>query len=165
MTLLEYKLRKHLRGKGMDDRIFVVLSNDFEKILEFKCVQSPHDVEKNAFLKNLMETSDNKLSGELLDVVRFAVRSSPLSEKLIIAMPALEDSGACRNLRPAQEAVRAFFRKEKILHDPRALETKYNHRAFCDPLVPQIFRPEVQQRMASFEPAWVTRGGCGLDIP
>jgi hypothetical protein len=149
----------------LDDRIFVVLSNDFEKILEFKCVESPKDVEKNAFLKNLMESSDNKLSAELLDVVRFAVRSSPQSEKLIVAMPALDDSGACRNLRPAQQAIRAFFRGAKILKDPSTLEKGYNPRAFCDPLVAQIFRPEVQQRMSNFQPAWVTRGGCGLDLP
>ena len=164
MTVLEHRLRTYLRSNGLDDRIFVVLSNDFEKIFEFKCVKSPQDIEKDAFLKNLTETADNKLSTELLDVVRFAVRSSPQSEKLIIAMPALENSGACRNLRPAQEAVRDFFRREKILTNSAALETKYNHRAFCDPLVPQIFRPEVQQRMANFQPAWVTRGGCGLDI-
>lgn len=165
MTVLEHDLRKELRNHGFDDRIFVVLSNDFEKILEFTCMESPHDVEKNAFLKTMTETSDNKLSEELRDVVRFAVRSSPQSEKLIIALPALDDSGACRNLRPTQEVVRAFFLKRKLLKDPSALETKYNHRSFCDPLMPQIFRPEVQERMAKFQPAWVTRGGCGLYIP
>lgn len=165
MTALELNLRKYLKAQGLDDRIFVVLSNDFEKILEFKCVESPKDLEKNDFLKILMETADNKLSAELLDVVRFAVRSSPQSEKLIVAMPALEDSGASRNLRKIQHAVRAFFRAAKILKDPSTLEKKYNPRAFCEPLVAQIFRPEVQQRMSDFQPAWVTRGGCGLDLP
>jgi hypothetical protein len=164
MTVLEHNLKRYLRSKGLDDRIFVILSNDFEKIFEFKCVEPPAGGEKNEFLRKLTETSDNKLTTELLDVVRFAVRSSPQSEKLIVAMPGLDDFGNCRNLRPIQEAIRAFFRGSKILKDPAALEKKYNPRAFCDPLVPQIFRPEVQKRMKEFQPAWVTLGGCGLDM-
>ena len=79
-------------------------------------------------------------------------------------MKALDDSGSCRNLLPVQEEIRSFFKSRGFLKDPATLETSYNHRAFCEPLVPQIFRPDVQKRMIDFQPAWVTRGGCGLKL-
>jgi hypothetical protein len=44
MTKLEYDLRKHLQSKGLDHKVVVILSNDFEKILEFKVVEGPDHV-------------------------------------------------------------------------------------------------------------------------
>lgn len=163
MTRLEYNLRQFLQERGLDSTIFMVLSNDFEKDFSFTCVEQPTNVGRQEFLTELRNDSDRS-SRSLFDVVRFGTRSSPKTEKLIVAIRALNDSGTCRNLRPIQEAVKEFFRKSTILKDPTTLETGYNHRAFCDPLNPQVFRPEVQERMANFQPAWVTRGGCGLDL-
>ena len=163
MTMLEHDLRKHLQSKGLDHKIVVILSNDFEKILEFKVVEGSEHVEKHKFLKGVVQEGDNTPAA-LLDVVRFAVRTSPKSEKLVIAMKALDDSGTCRNLLPVQDAIKAFFQSYGILKDTKTLETGYNHRAFCEPLIPQIFRASVQQRMKDFQPAWVTRGGCGLKL-
>jgi hypothetical protein len=163
MTQLEYDLRRHLQSKGLDHQVFLILSNDFEKILNFKVVEGPEKTEKRQFLDSLVQNG-SRTPAEVLDVVRFAVRTSPKSQKLVIAMKALEDSGSCRNLLPVQDEIRGFFRTRNILKDPTTLETSYNHRAFCEPLVPQIFRADVQERMTDFEPAWVTRGGCGIKL-
>jgi len=163
MTKLEYDLRKHLQDKGLDHHIFMILSNDFEKILNFKVVEGPEHVEKRQFLDSLAQ-HHSETPAEVVDVTRFAVRTSPKSQKLIIAMKALDDSGSCKNLLPVQEEIQAFFKARNILKDPTTLETSYNHRAFCEPLVSQIFRADVQKRMADFQPAWVTRGGCGLRL-
>ncbi|MEY4667908.1 MAG: hypothetical protein RL518_607 [Pseudomonadota bacterium] len=160
MTLLEYQLRQHLRSKGLEHRLFVILSNDFEKILKFKVVEgaeqqcldnSAHDAKKHPT--------------EVLDVVRFAVRTSASSQKLVIGIKALDDSGNCKELGSIQSEIRAFLRGHKFLKDPKVLETNYNPRAFCEPLVEHLFRPDVRKRMAEFKPAWVIRGGCGLTNP
>ena len=163
MTRLEHDLRCFLQKRGLDSKIFMVLSNDFEKDFAFKCVEQPTDVGRKEFLTGLRDGDDIGL-GTMFDVVRFGTRSSPKAEKLIVAIRALDESGACRNLQPIQTAIKDFFRQSKLLKDPATLEASYNHRAFCDPLKPQVFRPEVQERMANFEPAWVTRGGCGLKL-
>jgi hypothetical protein len=152
-----------LRQRGLDSKIFMVLSNDFEKDFHFKCVEHPTDVGRNEFLTELRDSSDTE-SRKLFDVVRFGTRTSPTAEKLVVAIRALDESGVCRNLLPIQEAVQQFFRQSKLIKDPATLETSYNHRAFCAPLNPHVFRPEVQERMANFQPAWVTRGGCGLNL-
>lgn len=163
MTRFEYDLKKHLQSKGLDHKVYVILSNDFEKMFEFKVVEGREHAERDEFLKGVVQDG-GATSTELLDVVRLAVRSSPKSQKIVIAMKALDDSGHCRNLRPVQDAVREFVRSYGILKDPMTLETGYNHRVFCEPLNPQLFRPAVQQRMEDFQPAWVTRGGCGLKL-
>jgi hypothetical protein len=163
MTQLEYDLRAHLRSKGLDNQVLVILSNDFEKILDFKVVEGPEHLEKQQFIDSLRQHGQGS-EVEALDVVRFAVRTSSESQKLIIAMKALDDSGSCRNLLPVQEEIRRFFISRGLLKEPTTLVTSYNHRAFCEPLVPQIFRTDVQKRMADFQPAWVTRGGCGLKL-
>jgi hypothetical protein len=163
MTQLEYDLRSHLTAKGLNSQVFVILSNDFEKILNFKVVEGAGHAEKQEFL-NSVERNGDAPRQETLDVVRFAVRTSAKSQKLILAMKALDESGDCMNLGPVQSEIREFFRSRALLKDPMALETSYNHRAFCEPLVPQIFRADVQKRMAEFQPAWVSRGGCGLKL-
>lgn len=163
MTQLEYDLRKHLQSKGLDNRVLLILSNDFEKILPFKVVEGPAHLETQQFIDSLKEQGqDNPV--EALDVVRFAVRTSAKSQKLIVAMNALDDTGCCRNLLPVQEEIRRFFKSRGLLKDPTTLETSYNHRAFCEPLEPKIFRPDVQKRMKDFVPAWVIRGGGGLKV-
>ena len=161
MTRLEYDLRRFLKSRGLDSDIHVILSNDFEKDFSFTCVEQPVNVGRDEFITELRNDPDVS-SRSLFDIVRFGTRSSPKTEKLIVAIRALNESGACRNLQPIQQAANEFFRRSKILKDPATLEASYNHRAFCDPLNPQVFRPEVQERMANFQPAWVTRGGCGL---
>jgi hypothetical protein len=163
MTRFEYDLKKYLQSKGLDHEVYVLLSNDFEKVFEFKVVDGREHAERNDFLEGVGQDGDDT-SAELLDVFRLAVRTSPKSQQIVIAMKALEDSGHCRNLRPVQDAVMEFVRSYGILKDPMTLETGYNHRVFCEPLNLHLFRPSVQQRMKDFEPAWVTRGGCGLKL-
>ena len=161
MTQLEYDLRKHLQSKGLDHRIFMILSNDFEKILEFKVVEGLESADDESSLEAPTQ-SRHEAPAEVHDVVRFAVRSSPMSQKLVIAMKGLDDSGNCRNLKPVQEEMRTFFRNRGLLKDPTTLETSYNPRVFCEPLTYEIFRDDVQQRMRDFDPRWVQLGGCGL---
>jgi hypothetical protein len=163
MTRLEYDLRAHLRSKGLDHRVFVILSNDFEKILKFTVVEGPEHLKKEQFLNSLAQHEDAS-STKPLDVVRFAVRTSSKSQKLILAMKALDDSGNCRNLAPIQEEMQAFFTSRGLLKDTTALKEHYNPRAFCEPLNPEIFRDDVQKRMTDFTPAWIERGGCGLNL-
>ena len=117
----------------------------------------------NQFLQEIVQEGDTS-PAELLDVVRLAVRTSPKSEKLVIAMKAIDDSGNCRDLLPVQDEIKTFFRSRGILKDPTTLETSYNPRAFCEPLIPHLFRPSVQKRMKEFQPAWMIRGGCGLKL-
>lgn len=163
MTRLEYDLRAHLQSKGLDHRVFFILSNDFEKILNFKVVEGPEHIEKEQFLNNLSQHEPSTAT-EPLDVVRFAVRSSAKSQKLILAIKALDDSGNCRNLEPVQTEIQSFLTNRGLLKDPSALTANYNPRAFCEPLMPDIFREDVLKRMTGFDPAWVTRGGCGLKL-
>jgi hypothetical protein len=163
MTRLEYDLRIHLQNKGLDNRVFLILSNDFEKILKFKVVEGPEHSETQQFLDRLIQDGNHN-PAEVLDVVRFAVRTSPKSQKLVIAIRALDETDSCKNLLPVQDEIKAFLRNRRVLKDPTTLETSYNHRALCEPILSQIFRRDVQDRMDKFQPAWVTRGGCGLTL-
>jgi hypothetical protein len=162
MTRLEYDLRTVLRAQGLDSNVFVILSNDFEKDFSFTCVNQPTDVARPDFIQELRNSNDYTGSRSMFDVVRLATRSSPRAEQLIIAVKALDDSGQCRDLKPIQRAVNMFFREHNLLKDPNIPETSFRPRAFCEPLDPLLFRPEVRSRMVNYQPAWIERGGCGL---
>jgi HD superfamily phosphohydrolase len=140
MTLFEYRARDALKRAGLDIEITMVTSNDFEKVFDFQ-VASP--------------------STHSMTVNRLGVRSSKETIKVIIAAKALDEAGDCIDLRAAQLALKEHLCKSNLLVEPSCLE-RYNPRAFCAPFETHLFKPEVQARMSNFEPAWITRGGCGL---
>lgn len=139
MTLFEYRVRDALKKAGLNSNVMVVLTNDIEKVFEFK-------------------VSDRQ---NMIEIGRLAVRTSKQAVKVIIAAEALDEDGLCKHLAQTQSTLKRFLLHSKLLRSPSVVE-KYNPRVFCEPFEPELFKPEVREYMSKITPAWIKRGGCGL---
>jgi hypothetical protein len=139
MTLFEYRVRDALKKARINSKVTLVLSNDIEKVFQFK-----------------VSNQDN-----MIEINRLAIRTSKQAVKVIIAAEALDEDGQCISLAQTQSTIKRFLLNSKLLRTPSVVE-KYNPRAFCEPFEPELFKPEVRANMAKITPAWIKRGGCGL---
>lgn len=148
MSILEYQLRDALKAADIDVEISLVVSNDFEKIFEYCVVEEDHAAASGA-------PAPSRQLGLL------GVRTSDSVVKVIVAARALDENGQCINLGPARRVARHFFENSRLLKNPASLDN-YDPRAFVTPLDSSRLKPENKVRIDALEPAWITRGGCGL---
>ncbi len=124
MTEFEHELLCHLRKNGVKADVWVVLTNDFEKILNY-----------NALLPG----------SETAVLTRFAVHSSYKAVKVVVAARAIDSDGKPVNLGRAQEIAERFCRGRSYLKKD-ALAT-YDRHVFVRPVIPQSTIQRVREEL------------------
>lgn len=124
MSEFEYELLTHLKKNGVKADVWVVVTNDFEKILNY-----------NALLPGKA----------IAEVTRFAVHSSYKAVKVVVAARAIDTNGKPINLGRAQEIAERFCRGCSYLKKD-ALAT-YDRHIFVRPVTPQSTIQRVREEL------------------
>ena len=138
MTKFEAHIRTTLKKFGLDDTVYVLVSNDFSKKIEY----------------------DVSVGGQTPSVDTISCECPLSDRKVVVAAPAIRD-GKAINLAMIRSVVNHSLRQSGLLLEEAALN-RYNPRIFCEVLNKNLFSDWARAKIEAAEPEWIKQGGCGL---
>jgi hypothetical protein len=138
MTKFEAQIRTTLKKFGLDDTVYVLVSNDFSKKIEY----------------------DVSVGGQTPSVDTISCECPLSDRKVVVAAPAIRD-GKAINLAMIRSVVNHSLRQSGLLLEEAALN-RYNPRIFCEVLNKNLFSDWARAKIEAAEPEWIKQGGCGL---
>lgn len=142
VSFLEYEIRDALRKAGLGDKVHILVSDDFNKTFTYHV---SHD-------------------GEAPVEERVFKECPPSLIKVIIAARALDSDGKVIDLSETKRIVDEHLRSSGLLIPDRIEKvlTNFNPRGLCEPIDDSGFTDTIREKIHSFVPEWMKRGGCGL---
>jgi hypothetical protein len=145
ISFLEYEIRDALQRAGLNDRVHVLVSDDFKK----------------SFTYHVSHGGDTPV------VERVFKECPPSLIKVIVAARAIDRDGKLIDLSETKQVVDQHLRSAGLLVAERAdaVLSNFNPRGLCETIDDSGFTDEVREKIRSFVPEWMGRGGCGLIKP
>ena len=138
MSKFEAHIRTTLKRFGLDDTVYVLVSNDFSKTIKY----------------------DVSVGGQAPSADTISCECPLSDRKVVVAAPAIRD-GKAINLAMIRSVVNHSLRQSGFLREDAALDY-YNPRIFCEVLNKNLFSDWARAKIEAAEPEWIKQGGCGL---
>ncbi len=138
MSKFEAHIRTSLRKFGLDDTVYVLVSNDFSKEIEYSV----------------------SVGGQAASTDRIVCGCEPSERSVVVAAPAIRD-GKALNLASVRAVVHDSLRKSGFLRDEAAL-ANYNPRIFREVRDKKLFADWARDFIEATEAEWIKQDRSGL---